>query len=169
MSERVDVLFDWGFWLQWIMVTTVGWILGMLFIHPFGLAASGMAMGVLQWVILQQDIRDAQRWILASIAGWVGAWMITLLVVPEDARLLAGFILGLGVGAAQWMVLRREVRWAGWWIIISALAWATGLGLVPGVIVSGTIPGSMTGIGLEVLLRHARRGRGQGEKHTVAT
>lgn len=169
MSEQVDVLFDWGFWLQWIMVTTVGWILGMLFIHPFGLAASGIAIGVLQWVVLQQQMRDARRWILASIAGWVGAWMITLLVVPEDARLLAGFILGLGAGGTQWMVLRREVQWAGWWIIISALAWATGLGLVPGVIVSGVIPGSMTGIGLGVLLRHARRGQGRGEKHTTGT
>ena len=157
MSEQGDVFLDWGFWFQWIMVTAVGWILGMLLIHPFGLAASGMAIGVLQWMILQQHMEDARRWILASIVGWVAGWLIALIAVPEDARLLAGVVLGLSTGAAQWTVLRREVRWAGWWVIISALAWATGLGITPGIITSGVMPGSMTGLGLEILLRHARR------------
>jgi hypothetical protein len=157
VSEQGDVFLDWGLWFQWIMVTAVGWILGMLLIHPFGLAASGMAIGVLQWMILQQHMEDARRWILASIVGWVAGWLIALIAVPEDARLLAGVVLGLSTGGAQWTVLRREVRWAGWWVIISALAWATGLGITPGVITSGVMPGSMTGLGLEILLRHARR------------
>ena len=158
MSEEGSGLFDWGLWLQWIMVTTVGWILGMVFIHPFGLTASGIAIGVLQWVILQQHITRGRQWILASVVGWPLGWFFALLAVPSEARLLAGIVLGLSTGMAQWIVLRQEVHWAGWWVIVSALAWATGLGLVPGVLTSGVLPGSMTGIALELLLRYPKRG-----------
>lgn len=158
MSEEGSGLFDWGLWLQWIMVTTVGWVLGMVFIHPFGLAASGIAIGVLQWVILQQHIRRGRQWILASVVGWTLGWFIALIAVPSEARLLAGIVLGLTAGVAQWIVLRQEVHWAGWWVIVSALAWATGLGLVPGVLTSGVMPGSMTGIALELLLRYPKHG-----------
>lgn len=158
MSEEGSELFDWGLWLQWIMVTTVGWVLGMVFIHPFGLAASGIAIGVLQWVILQQHIRRGRQWILASVVGWTLGWFIALIAVPSEARLLAGIVLGLTAGVAQWIVLRQEVHWAGWWVIVSALAWATGLGLVPGVLTSGVMPGSMTGIALELLLRYPKHG-----------
>jgi hypothetical protein len=157
VSKQSGIFFDWGIWLQWIMVTTVGWILGMLFIHPFGLAASGIAIGILQWIVLQQHITRGRRWILASIAGWVAGWVIALLIVPSDFRVLAGIVLGVSVGAAQWLVLRREVYAAGWWIIISALAWATGIGLVPGVLTSGVMPGTMTGIALELLLRYPKK------------
>jgi len=157
VSEQGAALFDWGFWLQWIMVTTVGWILGMLFIHPFGLAASGVAIGVLQWVVLQHLIHRTRQWILASVVGWATGWLVSLIAVPSDARLLAGTVLGISVGAAQWLVLRREVHWAGWWVIISGIAWATGLGLVPGVLTSGILPGSMTGIALELLLRYPKQ------------
>jgi hypothetical protein len=150
-------LFDWGLWLQWIMVTTVGWVLGMLLIHPFGLAASGIAIGVLQWVVLQQRITRGRGWILASVAGWTAGWLIALIAVPSDFRVLAGIVLGVTVGAAQWLVLRREVHLAGWWIIISPLAWATGMGLVPGVLTSGVMPGAMTGIALELLLRYPKQ------------
>jgi hypothetical protein len=157
VSKQSGISFDWGIWLQWIMVTTVGWILGMLFIHPFGLAASGIAIGILQWVVLQQHITKGRGWILASVVGWTAGWVIALLAVPSDARLLAGIVLGASVGTAQWLVLRREVQLAGWWPIISTLAWATGLGLMPGVLVSGVMPGSMTGIALELLLRYPKQ------------
>ena len=159
MSGQGGELFDWGLWLQWIMVTTVGWVLGMLFIHPFGLAASGIAIGVLQWVVLQQHISRGRQWILASIVGWTTGWTLALIAVPSDFRLLAGIVLGVSVGAAQWLVLRREVRLAGWWPIVSALAWATGMGVMPGVLMSGILPGSMTGIALELLLRYPKQHR----------
>jgi xanthine/uracil permease len=41
-------------------------------------------------------------------------------------------------------------------VIVSALAWATELGLIPGVLTSGVMPGSITGIALELLLRYPK-------------
>ncbi|HDQ73581.1 MAG TPA: hypothetical protein ENN19_16010 [Chloroflexi bacterium] len=146
--------FDWGFLLQWMVVTTVGWVLGALLIPPIGLAASGIFISVLQWVTLQHQIGKSGRWILAGAGGWMTGWAIAMLVVPWDSRLLAGLVLGTTVGVAQWLVLRREVQWAGWWIIVSPLAWATGLGLLPGFILSGVMPGVMTGIVLTILLQY---------------
>ena len=68
--------------------------------------------------------------------------------------LLAGIVFGAAVGSAQWLVLRREVHWAGWWIVISTLAWAAGLGLLPGFLMSGVMVGAMTGLALDLLLRY---------------
>jgi len=150
------ISFDWGLWLQWIMVTTAGWLLGSLLLPPFGLAASGMAIGILQWVVLQSHIRRGRQWVLASVAGWAAGWAVALVAVPSDIRVLAGVVLGAVVGSAQWIVLRTEVHLAGWWIIISALAWATGLGLFPGILTSGVLPGAMTGIAIELLLRYPK-------------
>jgi hypothetical protein len=139
------------------MVTTTGWLLGSLLLPPFSLAASGVAIGILQWVVLQNHIWRGRQWVLASVAGWAAGWAIALVAVPPDIRVLAGAVLGAVVGSSQWLVLRREVHLAGWWIIISALAWATGLGLFPGILTSGVMPGAMTGIAIELLLRYPKQ------------
>jgi hypothetical protein len=41
-------------------------------------------------------------------------------------------IVGFGVGAAQWPIIRRHVASSGWWIVVSALG--MGVGLTVGVI-----------------------------------
>ena len=56
------------------MVTTMGWILGTILIPPIDLAVSGMAIGVLQWVILQHRISRSRQWVLASVVGWTAGW-----------------------------------------------------------------------------------------------
>jgi hypothetical protein len=70
--------------------------------------------------------------------------------------MFSGVVIGTMTGLAQWVILRKEVHWAGWWIVISALAWTTGLALIPGVLTSGVMPGAITGIALELLLRHPK-------------
>jgi hypothetical protein len=49
--------------------------------------------------------------------------------------------------------LRKEVEWAGWWIIINILAWTTGLTVLPGLLSSGALPGALTGLALVILFR----------------
>ncbi len=153
-QQRDAFSFDWGFLLQWMMVTTAGWVLGAILMPPVGLAASGIFISILQCVMLQQKISRSGRWVLAGAGGWMIGWAIAMLFVPWDFRLLAGLVLGGTVGAAQWLVLRREVQWAGWWVAISPLAWATGLGLLPGFMLSGVIAGAMTGIVMAILLQY---------------
>jgi hypothetical protein len=62
-------------------------------------------------------------------------------------------MIGFTTGAAQWFILRGEIRWSGWWIAVSAVAWAVGISVLPGVMLPGTMAGLIIGIGLELLLR----------------
>jgi hypothetical protein len=66
-------------------------------------------------------------------------------------------LIGVTTGAAQWLILRGEIRWSGWWIAVSAVAWAVGISVLPGVMLSGTMAGLITGIGLELLLLNPLR------------
>jgi len=156
MRDQKPISFNWLVLFQWIMVTTVGWVLGTLLLPPIDLAVSGIVIVLLQAIILQNYISRMRQWILASVVGWTTGWALTLATVPNDFSLLAGIVLGAAAGVAQWLVLRREVQWAGWWIAISTLAWAAGLGLTPGFLMSGVTAGAITGLALDVLLHNPK-------------
>ena len=150
------ISFDWGLWFQWIMATTMGWVLGQLVFPELALLVTGLAIAVFQWVVLQHRIRKAWRWMVASVAGWTIAGVLVLVTIPVELDFLAGPVWGFCTGIAQWLVLRKEVHWAGWWIIISTLGWTAGISLLPGIMLSGVMPAVMTGIALELLLRYPK-------------
>jgi len=156
MRDQKAISFNWLVLFQWIMVTTVGWVLGTILLPPIDLAVSGIVIGLLQAIILQNYISRMRQWILASAVGWTAGWAITLAAVPNDFSLLAGVVLGAAVGVAQWLVLRREVQWAGWWIAISTLGWTAGLGVTPGFLMTGVTAGAITGLALDVLLQNPK-------------
>ena len=144
---------DWALWFYWIMATTLGWLLGSLFFSGIPVVASGVAIAALQWAVLYRRIRKAWRWPILSGLGWIAGYILVVLLSPATLGLLAGPALGGATGLAQWLILRNEVDWAGWWIIISPLAWTTGLLLVPGLLSSGALPGALTGLALTILFR----------------
>jgi uncharacterized membrane protein HdeD (DUF308 family) len=57
----------------------------------------------------------------------------------------------------QWSILRQEFELAGWWIVISIMAWTTGLVIMPGPLTSGALPGALTGIALVLFFRYSRK------------
>jgi hypothetical protein len=57
---------------------------------------------------------------------------------------LASLVRGLG----QWLLLRQNVKRAGWWILATAIGW---------VIAAGAGVGAITGTALVLLLRYAPR------------
>jgi hypothetical protein len=153
MSEQNRPAFDTALWFQWIVATTLGWLLGSLIFPDLPLIPAGVGVGVLQWPILYRHILRAWRWTLATAAAWIGGSILLLIVVPGDLQLLlSGLILGPVLGLAQWLILRREVRWAVWWIAISTISWITGLTLVPGILATGALAGAISGIALSLLL-----------------
>jgi hypothetical protein len=83
----------WGFWLQWLLASTVGWFVG--FIISWLLAA----------IILGEDNGIN---VLKLILGYF----------------MGGAALGSVVGLMQWLVLRRQVSRAGWWVLASAAGFA---------------------------------------------
>ncbi len=92
----------WRFGILWMLVTTVGWAIG--FVMGFALAHIG----------------EAVEPFIGSVLGGILAYVIF------------GAASGAVVGLVQWLVLRRQISRAGWWILASAagLAVATGAGIV---------------------------------------
>jgi hypothetical protein len=156
MSDHTTPSFDWILWLQWVMLTTLGWILGGVVFPELGLLVGGVVLGILQWAVLRQQLRQAGWWIAASGVGWALGWAMAIILLPPELGVLAGPLIGLTVGSLQWLVLRREVRRAGWWLVVSPLAWTAGLSGLLGMLLVGTAVGVITGIALELLLRYPR-------------
>jgi uncharacterized membrane protein len=84
-------------------------------------------------------------------------------VVPNLAFVGAGTV----VGVLQWLVLRRWVSHAGWWILASSISWvgatwvyvsltrANDVNVPLGGAVSGALSGAIMGLVLVQLLRNA--------------
>ncbi len=166
MSDQKQGLlaFDWALLFYWMMATTSGWLFGWLLWPPIALVVAGVTAGLVQCLVLFRRIPRAWRWILATAIGWITGLAIVLVVIPAGMGALSGLVVGTVAGLAQWVLLRREIRWAGWWIPMSAVAWSVGLSLAPSpeavllprVVLSGTMASVITGITLELLLRHPR-------------
>lgn len=146
-------------WFYWIMATTLGWLLGSIFFQGIPVIISGVAVAAFQTAVLYQRIPKAWRWVVLSSLGWILGYIMYVIFLSNSLGLLFGPVLGGTVGFVQWFLLRREVDWAGWWIIISALAWTTGLTVVPGLLSSGALPGALTGLALVILFRFASQDR----------
>lgn len=84
--------------------------------------------------------------------------MLLLIVIPNSIEFVAGLVVGLTTGIAQWLILRHEVYWAGWWIIINVVGWTTGMALLPGFLLTGAMTGAITGFAMELLLRYPKPG-----------
>jgi len=142
---------DWALWFYWIMATTLGWLVGYIFQSAIPVVISGVAIAAFQSAVLFKRIPKAWRWVIFSSLGWIAGYIIFVIFFSSDMGFLLGPLLGGVVGFVQWFLLRKEVEWGGWWIIISTIAWTTGLTLFPGFLTSGTLPGALTGLTLVIL------------------
>jgi len=145
--KRERTLFE--FWLTWVLANAVGVGFGAVlvtatatFFFGFGVvvawALAGAVIVVIQWNALGLRTQAVPWWPWATFAvlptvglavgpaaffvpwlflGWAGA--LGSLVVIVGAVLLA-----------QWLVLRRHLPGAGWWVLASAVAWAVGVAVV---------------------------------------
>ncbi len=133
-TERAQV--GWGFWVWWVLATFVGSVVGVVVgvavLGPVFGAVGLAGAGVMQWLVLRQQLSRSGGWILASSVG------LALGLVVGVARSAAGgddaeaavvslAVLGASVGIAQWLVLRRQVSRAGWWILVNVVGLAVGL------------------------------------------
>jgi hypothetical protein len=144
---------DWFFWLQWTLVSAVGWLLGWL----AGEVGVGVGVGLMQWLVLRPRVQRANWWILGSALGWAVGVIVVLTVFPPETGPWAAAMLGSAIGVGQGLVLSSwGYRGAGWWVLISALGWAVGLGGVLGASLVGAAVGAVTGIVIELMLRTQR-------------
>jgi hypothetical protein len=139
----------------------IGWAVGWRasFLTPgvlstVGLGATiGLILGSIQSLVLHGQLKGPGWWVLANVIGWaagfsVGVWLGQQLGLTEATF---GFVIGLVTGAflgvSQWIVLRRQVPDAGWWIPACIFAWAASLLYYqPGVTWLGVLYGTLSGI-----------------------
>ena len=156
-DENIQTI-EWSLWFQWLLATTLGWLLGIL----IGEIGVGVVVGIGQWLVLRQRIHQAGWWVWASTVGWAVGWalIVTGVVISPEARsyrLACGWsCVGVMLGIAQWLVLRRMVHYAGWWVLANAIGWAIGLTGILGATVVGAVVGAVTGFALDFLLRYPR-------------
>ena len=96
--ERSQV--GWGFWLKWVLASTVGVVVGSIMV---------LVIGLLIYGLLEELFGSAGTDIVFEF--WLTWWVM-------------GIMLGIGVGILQWLVLRRRITGAGWWVLASAAAGA---------------------------------------------
>jgi hypothetical protein len=157
-------------------------------------AVIGIAIGIGQWLVLRRRTSVLAQsgdfkflagsgyrtawWALASSAGFaigkdVGD-MLAAAVSGPAAVGLDGVVIGIALGLAQWLVLRRHVAAAGWWIAASAIAWAVGWSIINTVdpeaagttglayllgSIGAAAAGLVTGASLAWLMRRSRDAR----------
>jgi len=145
----------------------------------------GIVIALLQWRLLRRSPRDAVLFALAMIAGSALLCSIADVgpagkgaIVGLRAGAVGGAIGGWFSGLTQWVILRRKVKRANGWILLSTVAWAIGWAVVIGwpaewstnfSFVAPIVGGSVVGLGQCVVLRHNVKRAGWWVLATVAS
>jgi len=109
---------------QWFVLTPrlvngVWWIGSTAFGVLLGTAVSGiLGFPIVQGVDFSLGF-DIPPWSPSGIDIYKLRSVSYVLGGPE-----AGFLIGTAVGTAQWIVMRKRVGRAGWWIVANGLGWA---------------------------------------------
>lgn len=99
--------------------------------------------GFLQYLLLRGYLPRMGWWIAATVLGWLLFAVVHFLPAPFTANLppalafvLAVVFMGGSIGLFQWLLLRRRVNRAVYWILSSGIGWAVALLLTDGAISS---------------------------------
>jgi hypothetical protein len=94
----------------------------------------GVFCGLCQWLLLIRLLPGMNRWPLMTTTGWAISWTILswLPYIPSKDTFAMDLILlidiplagGAIVGLLQWLLLRRWLRQASWWVLATAVGWA---------------------------------------------
>ena len=147
---------NWRLGLSWSLATIAGLILGLVILFAglgaainnaspfvFGLVLGctlGFGCAIMQWVALRQFV--SPWWIAATFAAWAMFWAVNLAgFLGRGSGVIGKILEGIGHGALfggllgflQWLVLRRQVQNAYWWIIATILGWSIGAALGDGI------------------------------------
>ena len=126
----------------------------------------GLVTGVLQYGLLRRYLPQMGWWVAATIGGWLLGIFLTR--IPDWLRWtnplfnmdLAFIGMGLSIGVGQWLLLRRRIHRAGWWIAANVAGWGL-LALITegnssgqfGLLAVGLLPACATALMLALLMK----------------
>lgn len=191
MTNTSTASFNWHLLKKWIFVCAIFYLIRLIFDWLFSIfslyfyenpliliivfsAISNAIGGVFQWFVLKNWIANAKYWVLATSLSYPLA-LILVNNLPSIQNVGYDVIIGLIVGIAQYLVLRRKLPGAGLWILANAFSVPFGhfvinqlssllgkIGLYSGIfydlsqwflmILNGVIYGIITGFVLVILL-----------------
>ncbi len=142
-----------------------------LFIYPF-VPIMGLLMGLIQFGLLRRYLPHMGWWVLATTGGWLlGALLILIsgwlnILTYESLYIELRFIvMGLSIGVVQWLLLRRRLPRAGWWVGANVVGWGL-LGLITGDSLNQLglllLPALVTAVMLALLMNRAHPTEPQG-------
>lgn len=162
---------SWHLWLDWLLANAVGLLLcfeAVNYVYPtvadlvtelvgsfigepvgvvLGWSVGGAAIGTAQWIVLRKRGKYSSLWVLSNIVGWTLVNFVLWNVLEPGFILLA--VIGLAVGAAQWLILRKRVHHSGWWVLSSAIGLGIG-GLIgnAAMFIMGSLVGRALGVNM---------------------
>lgn len=185
----------WFFYPGWVVLSTlsipIAWLISWAIISQIGRVVGGtievagrtritedflldyvfftllvLMTGFLQYLLLRRYLPRAGWWIVATALGWPLGIAVVYLgyaiwpVVLNANSTWSAMLIGAVTGLAQWLVLRRRVPRAGWWVLASALGWGLARLIVGEVFTSLlellviAVPAAVTGLAMWWLLAH---------------
>ena len=150
---------------DWIVVNGVRHIAEDYLLQYILWPIFGLFYGYLQYILLRKYFSGMGWWVLATtislsltflemdlgrfVASALGIDPFSVLAVVIQLMLVGGFL-----GAAQWLVLRRHIPKAVWWIPASMVGWGlVGISGNLGVFTTLVYPAVITGLALYLLLK----------------
>ena len=139
MVQKLGV--SWLFWLFWALAFLgfpMGGLLANIIVGPVTTTAravlagaiTGAIVGLVQWFVLQSRLPLPIWWVIATSVGMAfGLGLSVALLGSEmggNELLWRAVITGLGIGLAQWLVLRPILPQSAIWIAVIALGWVVG-------------------------------------------
>ena len=130
---------------------------------------ASLLTGVLQYGLLRRYLPQMGWWVAATIGGWLLGVFLTLIPgwLSRTNSLfnldLAFIVMGLSIGAGQWLLLRRRLSRAGWWIGANVAGWGL-LALITegnsigqfGLFTIGFLPACATALMLALLMKQVQ-------------
>jgi len=149
----------WRFWLFWVVMTNIGFFVGLGLGNVLGRFVSGKLLqatvtaiiiglftGAAQGIVLRGHQISLPGWFLATTVGWpIGIFIAGLIIFNLDTTVLttdffrwilpSALIAGAIVGIPQVLVLRQRWPNKSWqWIVISLIGWGIQFpGMFPGI------------------------------------
>jgi hypothetical protein len=146
-KKRVGI----GPFLLWVAANLLGWLVLVallaalptlksirgLFVAPLLI---GVPLGIAQWLVLRRLIPLSPLWVLTLPVGWVLSMLVPVAipaslwqVVDSESTAtltLLYVVMGAVMGLPQWLMLRRKLLRAAWWILGNSVGMGLGFALV---------------------------------------